>query len=114
MKKTNLLDYTLDELKEYVSGLGLPKYRAAQIRSNIYKGVFEFSKMTDLPVETREKLDNVACTGRLEIVRKLESNIDGTKKYLFDLGDGNVIESVLMKYKYGYSACISSQVGYKM
>lgn len=114
MKKTNLLDYTLDELKEYVSGLGLPKYRAAQIRSNIYKGVFEFSKMTDLPVETREKLDNVACTGRLEIVRKLESNIDGTKKYLFDLGDGNVIESVLMKYKYGYSACISSQVGCKM
>ncbi len=114
MKKTNLLDFTLDELKEYVSGLGLPKYRAAQIRKNIYKGVFDFFKMTDLPVETRQQLDKVAHTGRLEVVRKLESNIDGTKKYLFDLGDGNVIESVLMKYKYGYSACISSQVGCKM
>lgn len=114
VKKTNLLDFTLEELKEYVEGLGIPKYRAGQIRKNIYKGVFEFSGMTDLPLETREKLDNVAHTGKLEIVRKLESKVDGTRKYLFDLGDGNVIESVLMKYRYGYSACISSQVGCKM
>ena len=114
MKKINILNFTIEELNEYIIGIGLPKYRAKQIRKNIYNGVFDFYKMTDLPLDIREKLNQIAHTGELEIVQKLRSNIDGTCKYLFNLGDGNVIESVLMKYKYGYSACISSQVGCKM
>ncbi len=114
MNKINLLDLSYSELCEYTVSLGLDKYRAKQIKKNLYKGIDDFLKMTDLPIEAREKLNDTSFTGALKIISKLESKEDETRKYLFDLGDGNVIESVLMKYKYGYSACISSQVGCKM
>lgn len=114
MSKVNLLDFTINELSEYILSLNLPKYRGKQIRKNLYNGIANFGEMTDIPVNMRERLDEVASTGALRVVSKLRSEVDGTCKYLFDLGDGNVIESVLMKYKYGYSACISSQVGCKM
>lgn len=112
--KVNLLDFTVDELKEYIKGMGLPAYRAGQIRKNLYRGTDAFDGMTDLSLAMREELNEKAVTGYLKVIRKIRSNVDGTCKYLFDLGDGNVIESVLMKYKYGYSACISSQAGCRM
>jgi 23S rRNA (adenine2503-C2)-methyltransferase len=73
-----------------------------------------FEEMTDLPAELRKTLAETYGDGALRIAGKLVSAVDGTVKYLFDLGDGNLIESVLMKYKYGYSACVSTQAGCKM
>ena len=71
--------------------------------------------MTNLSLELREKLNNTYKIGTFKIVRKLES-VDGTKKYLFDVddGQGNLIESVLMQYHHGYTICVSSQIGCKM
>lgn len=112
-KLQNLLDYTLDELKELVKKEGLPAFRAQQIYQWIYQGK-GFDEMSNLPKEMRIKLSEKFTTGKLKIFRKLTSKLDGTVKYLFDTGDGNLIESVLMKYKYGYTACISSQIGCKM
>src|SRR5690554_5174134 len=101
VNKVNLLNLTYDELSDFVKEMGLPKFRAKQIRSNLYKGIPEFFDMTDLSMEIREQLSRVASTGALKVSKKLVSNVDGTIKYVFDLGDGNIIESVLMKYKYG-------------
>jgi len=69
--------------------------------------------MTNLSKDLREKLKERAYINRLEVIKKFVSKIDGTIKYLFKLNDGNIIESVLMQYLHGYSACISSQVGCK-
>lgn len=112
-KLQNLLDYTLDELKDLVKKEGLPAFRAKQIYQWIYQGK-SFDEMSNIPKDMRIKLAERYTTGKLKIFRKLTSALDGTIKYLFDTGDGNLIESVLMKYKYGYTACISSQVGCKM
>ena len=70
--------------------------------------------MTDLPLQLRSQLKEHYSDGTLKIINKLTSKIDGTAKYLLDLGDGNIIECVLMKYKYGYSACVSTQAGCRM
>lgn len=113
MTRENLLDKSHEELIEYVKELNLPSYRGGQIRHNLYKGI-DFLEMSDLPKELRGLLNKGARSGILRLIERYESKIDGTIKYLFDLGDGNIIESVLMKYRYGYSACISSQVGCKM
>ena len=112
-KLQNLLDYSLDELKDLIQREGLPAFRAQQIYKWLYLGK-TFDEMSNLPKDMRTKLSEKYTTGKLKIFRKLTSKLDGTVKYLFDTGDGNLIESVLMKYKYGYTACISSQVGCKM
>ncbi len=109
----NLLDYSLDELTQEIKASGMPAFRAKQIYGWIYQGK-DFDEMTNLPKDMRTKLAEKYSSGKLKIFRKLTSKLDGTIKYLFDTGDGNLIESVLMKYKYGYTACISSQVGCKM
>lgn len=109
----NLNDLSLPELQRFVTELGLPAYRAKQIAAWLETGA-TFSEMTNLPLATRELLASRATTGALEIVGRLESKIDGTVKYLFHLGDGNLIESVLMHYKYGYSVCVSTQAGCRM
>lgn len=111
-KSQNLLDYSKEELEELVQTLGQPKFRSSQLWQWLYKGA-SFDEMTNLPEGFRAKLKENYISGKLEIRRKL-SSADGTVKYLFGLGDGNYVESVLMKYKYGYSICISTQVGCKM
>ncbi len=112
--KKNLLDFTARELNLFMKEHGVPAFRGTQIRKWIYQGVENFDQMTDLPKDLREWLSQYFSTGALKIKRLLKSSMDGTCKFLFDLGDGNYIESVLMKYSYGYSLCISSQVGCKM
>jgi 23S rRNA (adenine2503-C2)-methyltransferase len=111
--KTDLLSLTPDELEEYVVSLGYPKFRAKQIFEWMYKGC-HFDEMSNLPKKLREELDAQCLISIPKIKRKLVSKIDGTVKYLFELHDGNCIESVLMRYKYGLTVCISSQVGCRM
>ena len=112
--KTNLKSFTYDELKLEMEKLGEKPFRAEQIFKWInQENVTSIDEMTNLSKDLREKLKENYELHNFEIIKKLESK-DGTKKYLFDLLDGNAIESVLMQYKYGYSVCVSSQVGCKM
>jgi 23S rRNA (adenine2503-C2)-methyltransferase len=94
--------------------MGQQKFRAKQIFSWIARGARDFDDMTDLSKQLRQDLKLFARVSGLSIRRKLVSSIDGTAKYLFELLDGNVIESVLMEYLHGFTACISSQIGCKM
>ncbi|MCQ2483805.1 MAG: 23S rRNA (adenine(2503)-C(2))-methyltransferase RlmN [Clostridia bacterium] len=106
---------TLDELTEVAASLSIPKYRADQIYNWLQiRGAMSYDEMTNLPKDLREKLTELYPIKYCEVELKQVSKIDSTVKYLFRLSDGNFIESVLMKYKYGYTLCISSQVGCKM
>lgn len=114
MDKINLKDLTLEELQDYIIKLGEPKFRALQIFKWLYSGVQDFEEMTNISNSFRDKLKSQAVVGNLIINKKFISAIDGTRRYLLQLSDNNYIESVLMKYKHGYSICISSQVGCAM
>ena len=110
----NIKDFNLDELKQEIISLGEKPFRASQIFKWLYiDKVKSFDEMTDLSLDLREKLKANYDICNFSIINKLESK-DGTKKYLFGLGDGNAIESVLMDYHHGKSVCVSSQVGCKM
>ncbi len=111
MKK--IRDYTLEELETELINLGEKKYRAKQIFAWLYKSLRSFDEMTDLPKELIEKLKNNFILDCIEI-ETFQKSKDGTIKYLLKLSDGNKIESVLMQYKYGYTVCVSNQVGCKM
>ena len=114
MLKNNIKNYNLEELQKIVQELGEKKYRAEQIFNWIYKeNVVSFDDMVNLPISLREKLKENYDLHIFKIITKQESK-DGTKKYLFDVLDGNAIESVLMQYKHGYTICVSSQIGCKM
>ena len=103
------------ELSNEISELGFPAFRAKQIYSWIHeKCVVSFDEMTNISKDMREKLQKNFTFSNCEINTKLVSKIDDTVKYLFTLSDGEFVESVIMKYKYGYSICISTQVGCKM
>ena len=103
------------ELEDLLKELGEPKFRAKQIFDWLHaKQVDSFEEMTNLSKGLREKLAETASINGVEIVRKLVSQIDGTRKYLFALSDGAIIESVLMKYEHGNTVCISTQVGCRM
>ncbi len=110
----DLKDLTFEELEEFLVGMGEKKFRAKQIFAWLHRGVTSFDEMTDLSVALRKKLAEVSFVSTAEIERLLVSNIDGTRKYLFRLGDGNMVESVAMYYKHGISVCISCQVGCRM
>lgn len=109
-----LLDLDIKELEHLLQDAGQQKFRARQIFSWIGRGVRDFDEMTDLPKLLRQELKLFARISGLNMRRKLVSSIDGTVKYLFELFDGNIIESVLMEYLHGFTACISSQIGCKM
>ena len=110
----NIKEYNLDELKNEIEALGEKKYRAEQIFKWIYVDkVKEFEEMTNLSIELREKLKQNYTMCNFNILKKQESS-DGTKKYLFDVLDGNAIETVLMQYHHGKTVCVSSQIGCKM
>ena len=105
---------TIEELEEAVTACGDKKFRAAQIFDWLHvKKVSSYDEMLNVPKKLKEELTKQHDLAGLEIVDcKISS--DGTRKYLFSLGDGNLIESVLMRYHYGNSVCISSQVGCRM
>ena len=110
----NIKDYNLEELKEELKSIGEKPFRAEQIFKWLYQDkVKSFDDMTNLSLELREKLKENYTICNFKILKKQESS-DGTKKYLFDVLDGNAIETVLMSYHHGYSICVSSQIGCKM
>ena len=107
-------DLTLDALTAYIVGLGQPKFRAKQIFKWLHqKLVTEFSQMTDQPKALLAQLEE-QCTIAAPVIRRRQQSKDGTVKYLLQLADGNCIETVLMRYKYGNTVCVSTQVGCAM
>ena len=98
------------ELEAELKALGLPAYRAKQVFRWLQRGAASFGEMTDLPGALREKLEEEYRLHAPKVLRKQESS-DGTVKYLWRLWDGNAVESVVMRYHYGNTVCISSQVG---
>ena len=108
---TDILSFTPDELKDEIVHLGLPAYRAKQIFEWLSRGVRSFSEMTNLPKELREQLTDCFALYQPRMLRRQVSKEDGTMKFLWELKDGNSVETVFMHYQYGNSVCISSQVG---
>ena len=110
----NIKDYDLDALKQEFVQIGEKPFRAEQVFKWLYEAkVSSFDEMTNLSLELREKLKQNYGMHNFNILRKQES-ADGTIKYLFDVLDGNAIETVLMSYHHGYSLCVSTQIGCKM
>lgn len=112
--KKDLLGLMPDELSALMKEAGEKPFRAKQVLKWLYQGVTEFSGMTDLPQALRTRLSGLFTIGGVTLRGVLVSQIDETRKYLFDLADGHVVEGVLMKYEHGMSACISTQVGCRM
>ena len=111
----NIRSMTLEEIAKDFEELKFPKFRAKQVYSWVQeKCVESFDEMTNLSKDMREQLAENYSFYNCKINTKLVSKIDDTVKYLFELHDGEFVESVVMKYKYGYSICISTQVGCKM
>ena len=110
---TELTGMTRAELTEWVKSQGYPAFRARQIFRWIHQGA-GFGEMTNLSKEMREQLEQAAVAQPVRIRLKRESPLDGTVKLLYELRDGNCVEGVLMRYKYGISLCISTQVGCRM
>ena len=100
-----------EELEAYLVSIGAPKYRAKQVYSWLMKGAERFDEMKNLPQSLRDTLEAGAYIDRLTLLQKQVSRADGTTKYLWELRDGNAVETVVMRYEYGLSVCISSQVG---
>lgn len=112
---TDIKSLSLEELTSEIIKLNLPKFRADQIYKWLHNsGVSSFDEMTNISKPLRNQLSELFCIPYCNIEEKYESKLDDTVKYLFRLYDGEYIESVVMKYKYGYTICISSQVGCKM
>ncbi len=111
----DIKSFALDELKEEIRALGEKEFRAAQLYEWMHqKLAVSYEEMTNLPKAFRERLRQEYSYASLHMVREQISKQDGTRKYLFQLADGNLIETVLMKYHHGNSVCISSQVGCRM
>ncbi len=110
----NLKDLTYEELEKFILDIGQSKFRAKQIFTWISRGVSDFDEMTDLSKDLRKCLREVAFLSTVKISEKYVSKIDGTRKYLVELDDGNKVECVAMFYKHGITVCISCQVGCAM
>ena len=113
LTKTDLGSMTRAELDDYIRIIGESRFRAAQIAEWLRRGV-DFDGMSNLPAPLRARLAETCTSGIPGIERKLVSKVDGTVKYLFRLDDGECVETVIMFYKHGTTACISSQVGCRM
>ena len=115
MSKTDIRSLTQEEMKVFVTEIGEKPFRGKQIYQWLHeKQVTSFDEMTNLSAKLRERLKETAALTVLKEVTVQTSALDGTKKYLFELEDGNMVESVLMRYHYGNSVCISSQAGCRM
>lgn len=106
------MSFSFEQLKEKLVQLGEKPFRANQIFKSLHLGL-QFNEMTDLSKALREQLTSSYDAQPVKIIKSLKSK-DGTEKFLFSLVDGNVVEGVLMKYKYGFTLCISTQVGCRM
>lgn len=109
----NILDFDLPELKLWMKEMNENEFRAKQVFGWIYKGISEFNEMSNIPISLIEKLNKSFHIELPKIVHTLTSE-DNTNKFLLSYSDGNIIETVVMKYKYGYSICVSTQIGCKM
>jgi len=114
LEKIDIRSFDLKELSEFICGLSQPKFRAKQIFKWLQSGIEDFSQMTNIPNDLRQVLSEKCYIANVKIVKKFVSKIDGTVKYVYELFDGEYIESVLMKYEHGYTVCISTQVGCRM
>ena len=110
----NLKSQTLPELAGIFKELGQPQFRAKQVYTWLHKGVRSYDEMTNLPKALRETLEERYPICPPEVIRRQESQRDGTIKYLWRLSDGNCVETVLMRYHYGNTVCISTEVGCRM
>ena len=114
MNKIDIRSMSFDELSAVVSTLGQPSFRTGQIFSWLQSGVTHWDEMTNIPAVLRAKLAEGYYIVTANIKKRLESVIDDTVKYLYEMHDGELVESVLMKYNHGYSLCISTQIGCRM
>ena len=105
---------TLPEMGEVLKAWGQPAFRAKQVFTWLHKGVGSYQEMTNLPQSLRQQLEESYPLYRPQVVRKQQSQKDGTIKYLWRLSDGNCVETVLMRYHYGNTVCISTEVGCAM
>lgn len=110
----NILDLTLQEFSDWMKDNGESSFRATQVNDWIYNRVYNFYEMKNLSQSLKEKINDKFYVGIHKILEKYISKDNNTIKYLLQLKDGNVIESVLMKYDYGNSVCLSTQVGCRM
>ena len=110
----NLKSMTQPEIGAILKELGEPAFRAKQVFTWLHKGVRSYDEMTNLPKSLREKLAQHYPICAPKVIRKQESQKDGTIKYLWELSDGNCVETVLMRYHYGNTVCISTEVGCRM
>ena len=110
----DLKSMTLEEMTAALKAMGQPSFRGKQVFTWLHKGVTSFDEMTNLPKDLRDKLKSEFFLTVPKVARKQMSKQDGTIKYLWELSDGNCIESVLMRYHHGNTVCISSQVGCRM
>ena len=114
MQLIDIKSLTLNQLSQLFDEYEIPKFRANQVFAWLSKGVCTFDEMTNLPLVFREKLSEIAYISKINLEKKLVSKKDGTVKYLFAFFDDNTVESVVMRYKYGNTICISTQVGCAM
>lgn len=111
----DLKSLTLEEMTEDLKEAGFPAFRARQLYRWLHvRLVQDYEEMTDLPAALKEYLKDNCTMSRLAVIDRQISALDGTQKFLFGLPDGETIESVFMKYKFGNSVCVSSQVGCRM
>lgn len=110
----DLKSMTLPELRDTLQAMGEPAFRGKQVFSWLSRGVGSFDEMSNLPLSLRERLKETCVLAVPGIARKQASARDGTVKYLWELADGNRVESVLMRYRHGNTVCISSQAGCRM
>lgn len=110
----DLKSMTLEELTAWLQEQGEPAFRGKQVFRWFYRGATSFGEMSDLSKPLRQKLEEQCFLSKPKVARKQVSALDGTIKYLWELADGNCIETVLMRYKHGNTVCISCQVGCRM
>lgn len=110
----NLNDLTLEQLQNALVEIGEPKFRAKQIFKWFARGVTRLDEMTDISAKTKEKIKENYNIANVQVWQRFDSKLDETKKYLMELDDGNIIETVAMFYKHGITVCISTQVGCNM
>ena len=113
-EKIDIKSLLPEELTELLAEMGEPRYRAKQVFSWLSRDVGSFAEMTDLSKPLRAALEEKCCLYSPKVLRKQVSKVDGTIKYLWELADGNAVETVVMQYRHGNTVCISTQVGCRM
>lgn len=114
LQRKDICSMNLESITQLVLDLKQPKFRALQLFKWLQSGIQSFDEMTNIPISFREQLNDMCYIATVKPLRKYISKIDGTVKYVYELFDGELIESVLMKYEHGYTVCISTQVGCRM